>query len=122
MAGTVGAMFNGALQLGSAVGISAIGSIEANVNATHGGDDSYAGRAAAYWFLLGVVTAEFLAMLAFYRTSKEGTASVASDGEDQKMEKEAGGLDGEKAPASSDAMPVLVNSGAEEEDKAHSPA
>ena len=33
MAGTVGAIFNGALQLGSAIGISAVGSIESGVDA-----------------------------------------------------------------------------------------
>ena len=74
MAGTVGAIFNGALQLGSAVGISAVGSIEASVEATHGGPESYAGRAAAYWFLLALVVVEFISMLVFYRISKEGTA------------------------------------------------
>ena len=73
MAGTVGAIFNGALQLGSAIGISAVGSIEASVNRTHG-RASYAGRAAAFWFLLGIVGVEFVAMLVFYRISKEGTA------------------------------------------------
>ena len=73
MAGTVGAIFNGALQLGPAVGISAIGSIEASVNAAHGGPDSYAGRAAAYWFLLGIVGVEFVGLLVFYRIDKEGT-------------------------------------------------
>ncbi|KAI0704163.1 major facilitator superfamily domain-containing protein, partial [Earliella scabrosa] len=67
MAGTVGAIFNGALQLGSAIGISAIGSIQSGVAQTHGGSDSYAGRAAAYWFLFAVVAAEFVAMAVFYR-------------------------------------------------------
>ncbi|KAI9059413.1 MFS general substrate transporter [Trametes sanguinea] len=73
MAGTVGAIFNGALQLGSAVGISAVGSIESSVEATHGGPQSYAGRQAAFWFLLAIVSVELLSMLVFYRRSKEGT-------------------------------------------------
>ncbi|KAI0654324.1 MFS general substrate transporter [Cubamyces menziesii] len=74
MAGTVGAIFNGALQLGSAVGISAVGSIESSVEATHGGPHSYAGRAASFWFLLAIVCVEFISMLVFYRRSKEGLA------------------------------------------------
>ncbi|CDO68542.1 hypothetical protein BN946_scf184998.g39 [Trametes cinnabarina] len=74
MAGTVGAIFNGALQLGSAVGISAVGSIESSVEATHGGPQSYAGRQAAFWFLLAVVCVEMMSMLVFYRRSKEGAA------------------------------------------------
>ena len=74
MAGTVGAIFNGALQLGSAVGISAVGSIKSSVESTHGGPTSYAGCAAAYWFLLGLVGVEFVSMLVFYRIDKEGTA------------------------------------------------
>ena len=76
MAGTVGAIFNGALQLGSAIGISAVGSIEASVNRTHG-RASYAGRAAAFWFLLGIVGVEFVAMLVFYRIGREGGAAEA---------------------------------------------
>ena len=73
MAGTVGAIFNGALQLGSAVGVSAVGSIEASVEATHG-SSSYAGRAAGFWFLLAVVAVEFVCMLLFYRIDKEDTS------------------------------------------------
>ncbi|KAI0699480.1 MFS general substrate transporter [Cerioporus squamosus] len=80
MAGTVGAIFNGALQLGSAVGVSAVGSIEASVEATHG-SQSFAGRAAAFWFLLAVVAVEFVCMLVFYRISREGTVDVAEQQE-----------------------------------------
>lgn len=67
MTGTVGAIFNGALQLGSAVGIAAVSSIETSVEATHGGPTEYHGRAAAFWFLLGIVCAEALAILIFYK-------------------------------------------------------
>lgn len=68
MAGTVGAIFNGALQLGSAVGIAAISSVETSVERTHGGSGSYSGRAAAWWFLVGVVGVEAIAVAIFYRT------------------------------------------------------
>ena len=74
MAGTIGAIFNGALQLGSALGISIVGSIEVSVEATHGGPTSYAGRAAAFWFLTGLVGVEAIALLVFYRIDKEGSA------------------------------------------------
>ncbi|CCM01857.1 uncharacterized protein FIBRA_03928 [Fibroporia radiculosa] len=74
MAGTVGAIFNGALQLGSAVGIAAVGSIESSVEEEHGGEveSGYTGQQAAFWFLLGIVGIEFLGLLVFYRTEKEG--------------------------------------------------
>jgi hypothetical protein len=54
MAGTVGAIFNGALQCGSAVGLSFITSIETSVEASCGGPQEYTGRAAVFWFLLGL--------------------------------------------------------------------
>ncbi|KAI0667389.1 MFS general substrate transporter [Trametes maxima] len=82
MAGTVGAIFNGALQLGSAVGISAVGSIEASVEKTHGGPDSYAGRAAGFWFLFASLAVGFISMLVFYRTNKEGGGRVPENAEE----------------------------------------
>ncbi|KAG2351245.1 hypothetical protein BDR07DRAFT_1445813 [Suillus spraguei] len=48
MSSTVGAMFNGALQFGSAIGLAAITSIETSVEATHGGSHEYARRAASF--------------------------------------------------------------------------
>ncbi|KAI0741438.1 major facilitator superfamily domain-containing protein [Daedaleopsis nitida] len=74
MAGTVGAIFNGALQLGTAVGIAVVGSIESSIDAKHGGSDAFAGRAAAFWFMLAVVAAEFVGLLLCYRIGREGTA------------------------------------------------
>ena len=70
MAGTVGAIFNGALQLGSAVGIAAVDSLQASVQEQQP-DTPYAGQRAAFWFLLGVVGVEVLAMAVFYRTGRE---------------------------------------------------
>jgi hypothetical protein len=71
MAGTVGAIFNGALQCGSAVGLSFITSIEASVEATHGGPQEYAGRAAVFWFVLGIVALEFISVSYFYDRSTD---------------------------------------------------
>ncbi|KAI0357081.1 MFS general substrate transporter [Trametes cingulata] len=90
MAGTVGAIFNGALQLGSAVGISAVGSIESSVEANHGGPESYAGRAAAFWFLLAIVSVEWIAMVVFYRRSKEGAVEEPETVEKGKVVEQRG--------------------------------
>lgn len=84
MAGTIGAIFNGALQLGSAVGIAAVGSITTSVQETHG-TQSYAGEQAAFWFLLGVVGLEWAAMLVFYRTKKEAVVRDANSVAETKM-------------------------------------
>jgi MFS family permease len=72
MAGTVGAIFNSGLQLGSAAGISIVGSIQNSIN----GDDvnSYKGRAAGFWFTLGVVALETLAIVVFMKSNPEPPA------------------------------------------------
>lgn len=66
MAGTVGAIFNGALQFGSAIGLAAFCSIETSMEATHSDSPEYHGRAAAFWFLLGIVLIEILSVSYFY--------------------------------------------------------
>ncbi|KIK95726.1 hypothetical protein PAXRUDRAFT_826748 [Paxillus rubicundulus Ve08.2h10] len=66
MAGTVGAILNGALQFGSAIGLAAVGSIETSVEAAHGGPEEYYGRAAAFWFLLGIVLLEIISVSLLY--------------------------------------------------------
>ena len=93
MAGTVGAIFNGALQLGSAVGIAAVDSLQASVQEQQPGKP-YAGQRAAFWFLLGVVGVEVLAMAVFYRTGRElpegacdsGAGKQFADGEEKVRE------------------------------------
>ncbi|KAH7094091.1 MFS general substrate transporter [Auriculariales sp. MPI-PUGE-AT-0066] len=69
--GVVGATFNSAMQLGSAVGLAIITTIQVSVD--RGGDNDptknpYDGRAAAFWFLAAIVGVEGLAVLFFYRT------------------------------------------------------
>ncbi|KAG9310787.1 major facilitator superfamily [Chiua virens] len=73
MAGTIGAIFNGALQIGSAVGLAAFMSIETSVEARHASDGTqeYAGRAAAFLFLLGIVLVEMLCVACFYKRETE---------------------------------------------------
>jgi len=79
MAGIVGAMFNGALQLGSAVGLAAVTSIEVSVEEIRGGFHEYHGRAAAFLFLLGIVAMQTIGVLVFYRNRSSTNASRSDD-------------------------------------------
>ena len=79
MAGTVGAIFNGALQFGSAIGLAAFNSIQTSVEASHGGAREYHGRAAAFWFLLGVVLIEVLSVSYFYQRGTDCTVQAKTD-------------------------------------------
>lgn len=67
VAGTIGAIFNGTLQLGSAIGLAACSSIETSVEAKHGGFEKYYGRAAVFYFFIGVLSLQALCLLIFYR-------------------------------------------------------
>jgi hypothetical protein len=98
MAGTVGAIYNGALQLGSAIGYAACGSVQTSVDAHEaqkGGTDGYAGRRAAFRVLLGLVCLQFLAVAVFMRAGhgeyQDETASVEAAGISEKtsIEKES---------------------------------
>ncbi|KAG2094866.1 major facilitator superfamily domain-containing protein [Suillus discolor] len=71
MAGTVGAIFNGALQFGSAIGLAAASSIESSVEANHGGSHEYKGRAAVFWFLLTVASILFISVSICYDRSTD---------------------------------------------------
>jgi hypothetical protein len=71
MAGTVGAIFNGALQFGSAIGLAGVSSIETSVEAIHGGSHEYYGRAATFWFLFAVVSIQFISVSIFYDRSTD---------------------------------------------------
>ncbi|KAH8105285.1 MFS general substrate transporter [Cristinia sonorae] len=86
MAGTVGAIYNGALQLGSAVGLSAVTSIQTSVEKTHGGPSSFAGRAAAFWFVCGVVGLELISIAVFYRVDAEKSTEGAEPSGEGKEE------------------------------------
>ena len=86
VAGTVGAVFNCALQLGSAVGLAAVSSISTSVDekarleipVTQFKDrlgeisdamwkEAFKGRAASYWFLLGILALEFVAVIFVFK-------------------------------------------------------
>ncbi|KAG2070574.1 MFS general substrate transporter [Suillus decipiens] len=73
MAGTVGAIFNGALQFGTAIGLAGVSSIETSVEAIHGGSHEYEGRAAAFWFLFTIISIQFISVSIFYDRSTDHT-------------------------------------------------
>ncbi|EUC54872.1 MFS general substrate transporter [Rhizoctonia solani AG-3 Rhs1AP] len=73
-AGTVGAVFNSALQLGSAIGTSATTSIQASVDMQNVGKEGltgFEGRSAALWFLLAWVGLEMIGVAVFFQRSAE---------------------------------------------------
>lgn len=80
MAGTVGAIFNGALQLGSAIGLAAVSSITDSVQEKKDGpgegqdisDADFAGRRAAFWFLFAIVCVELVSVGFLYKTGGMG--------------------------------------------------
>lgn len=65
----MGAIYNSALQVGSALGNAIIISIETNVEArpSSGGVNGYKGRAAAFWFIFAVVVVETISVAVFYK-------------------------------------------------------
>jgi len=68
MSGTVGAMLNSALQLGSALGLALVISIETNIEKhIPGGASNYKGRSDAFWFVLAVVVVQFGAAMVFIK-------------------------------------------------------
>ena len=72
MAGVVGAMFNGAIQLGAALGLAIDTSIENSLELKDGPDgfERFRGRRAVLWWLVAAVCAEMVAILVFYRSPK----------------------------------------------------
>lgn len=70
MAGTVGALFNGGLQLGSAVGLAIATSIQSSVSLQHGDINSFTGRAAAYWFIFAAAGIGAVGIAVWYRLDR----------------------------------------------------
>ncbi|PPQ73080.1 hypothetical protein CVT26_014646 [Gymnopilus dilepis] len=66
-AGVVAAIFNSSVQLGCAAGIAIVTSIQTSIQATHGGPDSFVGRADGFWFLFAAVCALAVALLIFMK-------------------------------------------------------
>ncbi|QRV97382.1 major facilitator superfamily transporter [Ceratobasidium sp. AG-Ba] len=88
-AGTVGAVFNSALQLGGAIGSSATTSIQASIDervVREGTFDGthFQGRAAALWFLLAWVGLVAIGVSVFYKVAKTPTSDVEGKEVDEK--------------------------------------
>ncbi|KAH8829092.1 MFS general substrate transporter [Flagelloscypha sp. PMI_526] len=65
IAGTVGAMYNSAIQLGSAVGTAAVISIQLSVE-KKSGSENFEGRSAGFWFIFATIAAAALGIIVFY--------------------------------------------------------
>ncbi|KAH7090873.1 MFS general substrate transporter [Auriculariales sp. MPI-PUGE-AT-0066] len=81
IAGVIASVFNSALQLGSAVGVAIITSIQLAIDKKNIGNadaNPYAGRAAGFWFLLAIVALETIAVVVFYRTNESTLAETSS--------------------------------------------
>ncbi|QRV78217.1 major facilitator superfamily transporter [Ceratobasidium sp. AG-Ba] len=88
-AGTVGAVFNSALQLGGAIGSSATASIQASTDMRVVRDGTFdgthfQGRAAALWFLLAWVGLVAIGVLVFYKADKTPANDVEGKEVDEK--------------------------------------
>ena len=85
MAGVVGALFNSALQIGSAVGTAIVTSISTSIAKRDGmlGLLMFDGRAAGFWFLFATVVTGSLAVLVFYKTE---TPKVEGNARNEKLE------------------------------------
>lgn len=69
--GVVGAILNSALQLGSAVGTAVTTAIQTNVNEKQSDPvGSYKGRAAVFWFLVGLIGVELVGFWVFFRDTR----------------------------------------------------
>jgi hypothetical protein len=81
--GVVGAILNSALQLGSAVGTAATTAIQTNVDSKQPDPTtSYKGRAAAFWFLLGLIVLELIAFWIFFKPNATHVETEPKGGSD----------------------------------------
>ncbi|KZV87502.1 MFS general substrate transporter [Exidia glandulosa HHB12029] len=71
IAGVVGAIFNSALQLGSAVGAAFITSIQTTIDNSSTTDSTYRGRSIAFWILLGFIVADTIALVLLYKPDSQ---------------------------------------------------
>lgn len=70
-----------ALELGSAIRIATFNVIQTSVQTREGGAHAYGGRAAAFWFLLGIASVEVLSIACFCvrRTPERGSRPEHGD-------------------------------------------
>lgn len=83
LAGTIGAIWNGVIRLGSPVGLAVASAIQIGVEAKHGGPTSYAGRAASFWFMLALLVTSTIPLLIFYRNETDGNNPSIEEGSER---------------------------------------
>jgi hypothetical protein len=121
LAGTVGAAFNSALQLGAALGEAAMTSIQTSVDDKNPGKmNGFAGRSAAFWFTLALVVVETVVVAVFYRPSRNITAQVGD------VEASGSADDGTNSPSlerepEEKKKEKMVDPGSPDEDKRSAP-
>lgn len=96
IAGTVGAVFNAALQLGGAIGVAVFTSIQTSVDKkkSHGLSETgvytgYSGRAAAWWFIVALVVLTTVAIAVFYKPENELVDDIVKEQVDAKAAQES---------------------------------
>ncbi|KLO16514.1 MFS general substrate transporter [Schizopora paradoxa] len=91
MAGVVGALFNSALQIGSAVGFAAVTSISTSIEKKDGPDGvaDFRGRADAFWFLFAMVSVATIGCVVFYKPDRIAEVEVSEKGIEKSDEEKA---------------------------------
>jgi len=69
VSGIVSAMFTCVLQMGGAIGSAVLTSIQTSVQISHGGPNSFSGRAAGLWFLFAFLSTMTVLLLVFMKNS-----------------------------------------------------
>ncbi|KLO16515.1 MFS general substrate transporter [Schizopora paradoxa] len=90
MAGVVGALFNSALQIGSAIGTAAVTSIQTSIEKKDGPDGvaHFRGRADSFWFVFAVICVAIIALVVFYKPERAVEAeAIERDLEKREEEK-----------------------------------
>jgi hypothetical protein len=101
MSGTVGALFNASLQLGSAVGIAAVTSIESSIEArSPRGAEGFEGRRDAWIFVVAAIAAMAISVAVFFRTTQPVTADEEKQ-ENKSNDKRPGEEDTNSTPTGS---------------------
>ncbi|KAI0045819.1 MFS general substrate transporter [Auriscalpium vulgare] len=89
IAGTVGAMFNAALQIGSGLGLAVVTTIQTEIDqkrADQGKPVGYHGIADGFWFVLAFLVTEAIALLIWYKIEKPKVADAEAPAQAKETE------------------------------------
>jgi hypothetical protein len=106
VAGTIGAIFNAGLQLGSAIGYAVTGAVQAGIDG-HASSDVYAGRRAGFRVLIGVFAVEIIAVVILMKTDKQIRTRSAVSTEDSSPGTELLGMVDGKRPGDESELPEI---------------